>query len=354
MYKKSITLFILLLNAFVGKSQCDYNNPDGSFAAIESVWISEEDLDSLGGCYTYPVSDFPTCLCFDYKMGSPSESYLFRFIFKATSSGGDDINESVYFQSNESGAHSYYDFVSDNSFVISEAVYDSEGNVVVDSASYVYGDYYQEGDVFTLCIQFDTVGLNLKDDVKICMGSNGENNTLPVEFINVEAKGSVQSPNIVNINWTTASEINNEKFIVQKSKDVNTWVDFAEVSGSGNSNLVLSYEVNDTNPFADITYYRIKQIDFDGKFSFSKIVSFKKDIELENNHIKIYPNPAKHFVNIKNNSGKSENIEITNLSGNILYKNTIVKSLQIDISKFESGVYIVMLGNNKNKLIVIN
>jgi len=87
------------------------------------------------------------------------------------------------------------------------------------------------------------------------------NNTFPVELISnyVTCLG-----NAVQMSWTTASETNNDYFSIDKTKDLSNWYDVGTVSGSGTTNTVHLYNLTDNTPFSGKSYYRLKQVDFDG------------------------------------------------------------------------------------------
>ena len=78
--------------------------------------------------------------------------------------------------------------------------------------------------------------------------------------------------NQVNLAWTTASETNNDYFTIQKSKDAQIFEDVFVVDGAGNSSTIINYFDIDKSPYTGISYYRLKQTDFDGHVSYSNIV----------------------------------------------------------------------------------
>ena len=95
---------------------------------------------------------------------------------------------------------------------------------------------------------------------------------LPVKLTSFKAEKNNSS---VKLEWTTASEINNECFIVQKSDNAVNFKDIIRVEGAKNSNVVNNYTAYDYSLINKITYYRLKQIDFDGHYSYSKIICVK-------------------------------------------------------------------------------
>lgn len=79
--------------------------------------------------------------------------------------------------------------------------------------------------------------------------------------------------------WQTAQEINNQKFIVEKTTDFNQWKLVEEIDGGGNSNTPKTYYLLDKMPQSSITYYRLTQVDFDGISETFKIISINRDIK---------------------------------------------------------------------------
>lgn len=98
------------------------------------------------------------------------------------------------------------------------------------------------------------------------------NIVLPVTF----SKFSTSSTkNTSQLSFSTASETNNDYFTIERSADGRSFDAIGEIKGAGNSNTPLSYEFIDEKPFTGMNFYRIKQTDFDGKFSFSDIKSVR-------------------------------------------------------------------------------
>lgn len=100
----------------------------------------------------------------------------------------------------------------------------------------------------------------------------------------------------VELKWQTATEINNDKFIVQRSRNAIDYEKLGEVSGAGNSSTTLNYSYNDRAPLAGLTYYRLIQVDFDG----TETVYGPVSIEMDGKHNqKLFPNPASQYINIR-------------------------------------------------------
>ena len=99
---------------------------------------------------------------------------------------------------------------------------------------------------------------------------------LPIELVLFNA---TLQENVVGLNWTTASEINNDYFSIERSGDANYWNVISLIRSLGNSQTTKSYSVFDYNPLSDISYYRLKQTDISGRFTYSKIISISNHIE---------------------------------------------------------------------------
>ncbi len=123
----------------------------------------------------------------------------------------------------------------------------------------------------------------------VTFGSVGGVNPLPVElvsFIAEELNGDVL------LDWTTASEIDNDFFEIQRSENGKDFEAIGTVEGNGTVNELMNYDFTDTNPLFGVSYYRLRQVDFDGAFEYSRVVSV--NVTGEDNQISasVYPNPT--------------------------------------------------------------
>jgi surface protein len=171
---------------------------------------------------------------------------------------------------------------------------------------------------------------------------------LPIELLYFNAEQNESKH--VDINWSTATEINNEYFTIERSKDGVQFEQLEEVPGAGYSTQMTTYTSKDTNPFNGISYYRLKQTDFEGKISYSdiKVVNIVID-----QHFTIYPNPIRdvlHVVGDGNYNGKT-NISIFDAIGNLKYSKQLMMNddkrfLDIyEVSEFLSGNYFLVIQN---------
>ncbi len=159
---------------------------------------------------------------------------------------------------------------------------------------------------FNLDFTTSTAG-NTTNAIWAVFVTSGSSGPLPVELtqFNGIADGTVN-----RLNWTTASEINNSSFEVEKSSDGVNFLTCGSVMGAGNSMVTRQYSFIDASPFHITTYYRLKQIDFDGNYHYSSIAS------VDNSNyvvtiVDVYSIEGKH---IKSFTDSGDNSELKNLS----------------------------------------
>ncbi len=150
-----------------------------------------------------------------------------------------------------------------------------------------------------------------------------ESAVLPIELLQFEAK--VEN-NKVKLLWSTASEINNDYFTIEKTMN---GVDFEMVTtlpGAGNSNQLLEYSTYDNEPYQGVSYYRLKQTDFDGKYEYSELVPVTYLGEEKEKTIKVFPNPLTEgnliFRAIGFDNGDMVDIVISDIYGNRILERT--------------------------------
>jgi hypothetical protein len=165
---------------------------------------------------------------------------------------------------------------------------------------------------------------------------------VPVELTTFTGK-AVDSA--IKLNWQTASEKDNNRFEIERSGDAKVWITIGSVAGAGTSMQFKDYQFFDHSPLAGIQYYRLKQIDNNGAFSLSKIVTILF-VTKNTATFKIYPNPSTHQITITLPHSIKENtlnLSIFNTNGQLVYsKPLLLQTIQtIDLSGLPSGQYIL-------------
>lgn len=173
---------------------------------------------------------------------------------------------------------------------------------------------------------------------------------LPIRLLKFEA--FVLSNNDVSIKWSTASETNNNYFTVERSRDAIGFEMLTQVSGAGNSTCIKDYAVPDKSPLPGLSYYRLKQTDYDGKVSYSSIVPVT--VESMAGEVSIYPNPSSGVVNLYISSSANEigrSLKVMSFPGKILYSAKIESPLFREQLTLESGCYLLIITQNDNSVI---
>jgi endonuclease I len=178
--------------------------------------------------------------------------------------------------------------------------------------------------------------------------------SLPVKWLSFNA--AFVNPANVLINWKTASEVNNNKFEVEKSYDGTNWIKINEVNGAGNSNSVKTYSFTDEIGSIisnNILYYRIKQIDFDGNFSYSRV---EKVTKITSEKVVVSPNPFTNFLNINiiSETGTKANItllnnwgcKVVNYEANLFIGDNLIE--MPEVQKLSNGIYILQIESGSN------
>lgn len=191
----------------------------------------------------------------------------------------------------------------------------------------------------------DRAGEEFWFDDFFLLGS-GSGTSLPIDLLSFTAKADGTS---VNIDWIVESQVNNDYFTIERSTNAMDWESVKEISGDGNNNTQMDYHFVDTNPYDGVSYYRLKQTDYDGRFEIfpPKSVIIKDDMTIGLN---IKPNPAINEIQLDlvhpNPKIRPYNhdVRIYNSNGNEVYKMFFMGELNdftIDVTKFKSGYYIV-------------
>ncbi|MEO6819991.1 MAG: reprolysin-like metallopeptidase [Ginsengibacter sp.] len=183
------------------------------------------------------------------------------------------------------------------------------------------------------------------------------NYVLPVTWLTFTAEAK---SNNVLLNWSVANETNNDHFGVQHSTDGQKYTEVGSVKSKGNSSQMQAYDFTDYNAVSGINYYRLEQVDVDGRRSYSAIATVV--LSANGNAWKIQPNPATDKAILKAGEKLSNvNIQLIDLSGKIVYslqksKVEAGESITIPLNQLTKGMYIIKMNskelNTSDKLIV--
>lgn len=170
---------------------------------------------------------------------------------------------------------------------------------------------------------------------------------LPIELIEFNAI-AVES-RWVDLIWSTASESNNDYFIIERSRDVVNWEFVTSTDGAGTSNEVISYYTTDDSPYLGRSYYRLKQFDFDGASTTSEIRSVLID-----EGISLYPNPTNSSIVIHGSDLDGSQIKIYDVLGKeikVAITNGSIDEVSMDLSPLATGIYYLKTRSRNIKII---
>ena len=199
----------------------------------------------------------------------------------------------------------------------------------------------------------NTARINSQSDANVDFVDDGtaiinpDNGPLPVTMVSFTA--SLIQDTKVKLDWSTSMEINCSRFKIERSLEGKIFTEVASVSGSGTTSLFHSYSAMDdvSSATGSIVYYRIKQLDIDGKGSYSKVLAVK--LKKANRQITLSPNPFTSYLNINMEWNSNEVIiaKVINIQGQEIISKNIQMSkgfnyISIDeLSKLPAGNYFI-------------
>jgi hypothetical protein len=173
---------------------------------------------------------------------------------------------------------------------------------------------------------------------------------LPVELVYFTA--TVQGGS-VSLYWLTASEDNNSHFEVERSADGETFVSLGRVEGNGTSSRSIKYSYGDDNPLAGTSYYRLKQVDFNGEFAYSKVVAVSAKGISPELQLQVYPNPFVSEINIKVTAQEngSAKLQLVDVQGRVVHTGKVelqsgLNEIAVPLQYLRNGLYILKLQGN--------
>lgn len=203
----------------------------------------------------------------------------------------------------------------------------------------------------TLVPQVNRTGLNPANlNNSFTIGSvNTVRSPLPIELLSFTADAVNNS--YVDVKWVTATEINNDFFTIEKSIDGFNFKNIATTKGAGNSTSVLNYSSLDDSPYKGVSYYRLKQTDFNGQFTYSNTVAVEFGGSPNDFTFNVYPNPNDgENINLSISGNKSEEVLVVvydvtgkkSFSKIIITQNNDTEVYALDPSnKLSAGIYMI-------------
>lgn len=208
---------------------------------------------------------------------------------------------------------------------------------------------YRSGGVKRLVITYGSGGdvrLGPITSQSIFLTDLAWSNIVPVQLIYFRGKAE---NNRARLNWATATEINSEYFNIERSTDLREFVPIGKVTSAGDSRERLEYSFLDDSPLPGVNYYRLKQVDKDGSFEYSKVIAVSTQSEAA--QFVVYPNPS---------DGQQVKLQFDNLElDGLRLVNMLGQTIEFDIEAasnnsltirpkhpLETGVYFVTYASN--------
>ncbi|MEM7370961.1 MAG: T9SS type A sorting domain-containing protein [Bacteroidota bacterium] len=176
----------------------------------------------------------------------------------------------------------------------------------------------------------------------------------PVEFDKFEG---VVKNGYNELSWSTASELNNDYFVLEKSQDGVEFQAVNQIDGAGTSQASLNYTTRDYTPFPKLTFYRLKQVDFNGTFSYSHAIRLEGSVE-EAKFMEVFPNPSRGQFQVTAVLGSetetSNLIRVMSLQGKVVYQKSLERSAmighQVTLNHLTPGFYFVQAISAHNSI----
>ena len=174
---------------------------------------------------------------------------------------------------------------------------------------------------------------------------------LPITLLHFSAE---KLDHYIKLSWATASEYNNDYFIIEKSTDGLYWQIIAKVKGAGNSYSTTEYQVVDENPSPGLNYYRLSQVDYDGKITYLKTTSITHETPSTSIKVLLNQQTSEITLNIYTPARQNILLEITDITGRIVLINEIILKEGTNTFKFpfpqpERNMYILMINGENSK-----
>ena len=180
----------------------------------------------------------------------------------------------------------------------------------------------------------------------------GSNAVLPVDLIHFDVNAVANHH--TDLYWSTASEINNSHFEIERSYDGRNFEAIGEVAGNGNSQHRIDYSYTDASvsKLENTVFYRLKQVDFDGAFEYSDIRVVRFDDVGNKLQLVAYPNPMNDKLNVmlSLSSGEKYQLQVINSKGALVYQKNHLFSNglhNLDLSQWNEGMYTLKVTSNQ-------
>lgn len=154
----------------------------------------------------------------------------------------------------------------------------------------------------------------------------------------------------VKLVWETSTELNNDYYVIERSRDGQNFEFVSTVDAIGFSNTPTPYATFDPKPYMGISYYRLKQVDFDGRFTYSKVIDVEFGEDNSNPLVQIYPNPTNNYLQVAYNNADAPKVfyQMFDATGRLVMENKLDILLgsgrfTLDVSRLAQGSYFLSM-----------
>lgn len=179
-------------------------------------------------------------------------------------------------------------------------------------------------------------------------------NTIEVLPVEMAYFAGEKNENATTLKWATYSEINNAYFEIEHSTDGREFTEIDLVEGAGNSLDYVEYDFIHENPASGKNYYRLRQVDFDGQFSYSEVIVVEFETKVIS-EVKVFPNPVVEWVTIEMPTLDNDAmITVFNANGQLIKSeiiSTFNNSLRLDVNDWINGQYFIRIQTNDNQVV---
>ncbi len=171
-------------------------------------------------------------------------------------------------------------------------------------------------------------------------GSDPACRPLPVTLVSFTAQAQSAG---VKLNWSTATELNNDYFEVQRSPDGQAFAAIGRTQGAGTTSTGATYTFTDSRPLAGAAYYRLRQVDHDGTEAFSAVAAVTSSAKPE---ATFFPNPGSTAITLPAGAGQPIEYHIYTITGRTILTGRVAGGTSLDVQQIPAGLYLLELSTN--------
>lgn len=187
--------------------------------------------------------------------------------------------------------------------------------------------------------------------ISIARLNNIPSTPLPVNLLTFQA---VRQNSQVKVLWETSAEYNAERFEVERSRDGNQFQAIGSTSAAGNSTVLNRYQFTDQQPAPGMNYYRLRVINNDGSFQFSRVIPIRFDQVLA---LQVYPNPVKSTLHVQVRADAGDlRLRLFDATGRLVKEQQIAAAggvivVPVDVSRLQRGVYVLQVNDEHVRIV---